>query len=135
MQQITPFLMFAGDQYGRAEEALELYVGLFPRSRVIAIERYGAGDPIGVEGTVRLARFSIDGLEVKAFDSAVAHQFSFTPSLSLFVEVGTEGEFDRIFAGLAEEGELLMPPDNYGFSRRFGWLNDRFGVSWQVNLA
>ena len=135
MQKIAPFLMFAGEQHGRAEEAINFYVELIPRSRVIEIDRYGPGDENGDAGTVRLVRFSIDGLEVMAIDSAVAHQFSFTPSLSLFIEVESEPEFERIFGGLAEAGELLMPADTYGFSRKFGWVNDRFGVSWQVNLA
>ncbi|TIO83900.1 MAG: VOC family protein, partial [Mesorhizobium sp.] len=46
----------------------------------------------------------------------------------------SEHELDRIVGVLAEDGALLMPTDDYGFSRRFAWLNDRFGVSWQINL-
>ncbi len=63
------------------------------------------------------------------------HAFTFTPSMSLFVECESPGEFERLHEQLAAGGETLMPPDDYGFSTRFAWLNDRFGVSWQLNLA
>jgi predicted 3-demethylubiquinone-9 3-methyltransferase (glyoxalase superfamily) len=64
----------------------------------------------------------------------VSHGFTFTPSLSLFVDCESEADLERIFAALSEGGGVLMPLGNYGFSRRFGWVNDRFGVSWQLNL-
>jgi predicted 3-demethylubiquinone-9 3-methyltransferase (glyoxalase superfamily) len=51
------------------------------------------------------------------------------------VECGSEAEIDGYFAALIQGGQAMMPLDNYGFSRRFGWLADRFGVSWQFNLA
>lgn len=70
-----------------------------------------------------------------ATDSWVKHAFSFTPAVSLFVECESESEIDRLNAALGEGGSSLMPIDNYGFSRRFAWVNDRFGVSWQLNLA
>ncbi|WP_219999912.1 VOC family protein [Halomonas sp. LBP4] len=60
---------------------------------------------------------------------------TFTPSMSLFVESESEAELDEAFAQLSSGGEVLMPPDDYGFSARFTWLNDRFGVSWQLNLT
>jgi predicted 3-demethylubiquinone-9 3-methyltransferase (glyoxalase superfamily) len=68
-------------------------------------------------------------------DSFVAHDFSFTPSFSVWIETESEDELERLFAALADGGSTLMPLDNYGFSRRFGWVNDRFHVSWQLNLA
>ena len=68
-------------------------------------------------------------------DSHVKHSFTFTPSISIFVECADEIEQQRAFTQLAEGGSVLMPLDNYGFSARFGWVNDRFGVSWQLNLA
>jgi predicted 3-demethylubiquinone-9 3-methyltransferase (glyoxalase superfamily) len=54
--------------------------------------------------------------------------------MSLFVECEDEAEMDAAFTRLSEGGAVLMPPGNYGFSTRFAWLNDRFGVSWQLNL-
>ena len=59
---------------------------------------------------------------------------TFTPSMSLFVECVGEAEFDRVFAELSSGGAVLMPPNDYGFSTRFAWIDDRFGVSWQLNL-
>jgi predicted 3-demethylubiquinone-9 3-methyltransferase (glyoxalase superfamily) len=64
----------------------------------------------------------------------VQHAFTFTPSLSLFVDCESEAELDRLFSALAEGGQILMPLEDHGFSTRFGWANDRFGVSWQLNL-
>lgn len=81
-----------------------------------------------------MARAEIAGLEVMLSDSYVQHAFTFTPSLSLFVTCTSEDEQSRIVKELGEGGGMLMPLDNYGFSRRFAWLNDRFGVSWQINL-
>lgn len=69
-----------------------------------------------------------------AIDSAAQHQFNFTPSMSLFVGCETEEELDLLFGALSEAGQVLMPLDDYGFSRRFAWVNDRFGASWQLNL-
>jgi len=65
----------------------------------------------------------------------VKHGFGFTPAMSLFVECESETELDAAFNRLSEGGNVLMPVGNYGFSSRFGWLTDRFGVSWQLNLA
>ncbi len=133
MKQITTFLMFVGDSHGRAEEAINFYVSLFPDSTIDAIERYGAGDT-DPEGTVRQALFTINGQQFRAMDSAAAHQFTFTPAISLYIECGSHDELTRLYQRLAENGQPLMPLDNYGFSQLFGWVNDRFGVSWQLNL-
>jgi predicted 3-demethylubiquinone-9 3-methyltransferase (glyoxalase superfamily) len=67
-------------------------------------------------------------------DSPVKHAFTFTPSMSLFVACNSESELRRLADALLEDGEVLMPLDNYGISKLFVWLNDRFGVSWQLNL-
>lgn len=129
MATAAPFLMFEG----RAEEALAHYCAVVPASRVLEVDRYGKDQP-GPEGSIRLARAEIAGLEVLVSDSYVQHAFTFTPSVSLFVTCASEDEQAEIVRGLGEGGAMLMPLDNYGFSRRFAWLNDRFGVSWQINL-
>ena len=126
---IAPFLMFTG----QAEEALGHYVSLFEGSRIEQITRWGPGGP-APEGQVMMATVVLAGQKVMASDSPPVHAFTFTPSLSLFVACGSEEEFKRVLAGLSEGGETLMPAGDYGFSRRYAWLNDRFGVSWQVNL-
>jgi predicted 3-demethylubiquinone-9 3-methyltransferase (glyoxalase superfamily) len=118
---------------GQAGEAIAFYVGLIPDSEIVDIARYGAGEP-GPEGTVKFAVVRLAGQEVLFSDSFVSHGFTFTPSLSLFVDCASEADLERIFTALSEGGGVLMPLGNYGFSRRFGWVNDRFGVSWQLNL-
>lgn len=126
----TPFLMFQGE----ADEALAFYVSVFDDARIEDIRRYGPDGP-GREGTVMQALFRLGGLRVKCIDSPVRHAFGFTPSFSFFIDCGSEAEIRRLAEVLAEGGEVLMPLGDHGFSRRFAWLNDRFGVSWQLNLA
>ena len=134
MRDLHPFLMFCGDQAGRAEEAVNLYCSIFPDSRVLDIARYGPdeGQP---EGSVRTAAFQLGGYRLTAIDSHAPHAFTFTPAVSLWVECSSADELDRVAAALAEDGMFLMPVGNYGFSTRFGWVADRFGVTWQLNLV
>ena len=68
-------------------------------------------------------------------DSPVRHDFTFTPAFSLFVECDSEDQIRWLFEELSEEGRVFMPLESYGFSRQFTWVADRFGVSWQLNLA
>ena len=126
---VSTFLMFEGD----AQEAMSLYASVFPRFRIEHIERYGPGEP-GPEGTVKTSRVDLNGQRLMFSDSFVKHAFTFTPSISLFVDFASGGELDAAFARLSEGGKVLMPVDDYGFSSRFGWCSDRFGVSWQLNL-
>ena len=130
-KQVTPFLMFQG---GVAEEAITFYTSLFDDGKILDIARYGPGQS-GPEGTVMRASFALAGQSFFCSDSPVRHGFDFTPSMSIWVEAESEAELGRLFAALGEGGGVLMPLDNYGFSARFGWVNDRFGVSWQLNLA
>lgn len=125
---ITPFLMFDG----KAEEAMRFYVGLFADSTLRSIERYRAGEA-GAEGSVKRAEFTVAGQPVLCIDSPTRHAFGFTPSFSLFVDCDSEAELDSAFEQLSAGGHVLMLPDNYGFSQRFAWLSDRYGVSWQLN--
>jgi predicted 3-demethylubiquinone-9 3-methyltransferase (glyoxalase superfamily) len=131
MTSAVPFLMFQG---GKGEEAIDFYVATVPDSRVVEIERFAAGEQ-GPEGTIKRARIVIAGQTVLVHDSFIRHQFDFTPSFSFFVDCDDEAAFDRLVAALSDGGYVLMPPDNYGWSRKFGWVSDRFGVSWQVDLA
>jgi predicted 3-demethylubiquinone-9 3-methyltransferase (glyoxalase superfamily) len=118
---------------GVAEEAIRFYVSLFADAEITTMERYEAGEA-GEEGTVKRAAFVIKGQEFMAFDSAIKHGFTFTPSISLFVQCETGEEIDRLYGKLSDGGQALMPLGNYGFSEKFGWISDRFGVSWQLNL-
>jgi len=128
-QRVHTQLMFEG----QAEEAMRLYVSAVPDSRIVAIERYGPGED-GPEGSVKHAVFSLMGEELRCIDSFVAHEFTFTPAMSLFVTCRSEAELDALAAKLSEGGQTFMPLDSYGFSKRFTFFADRFGVSWQLNL-
>jgi predicted 3-demethylubiquinone-9 3-methyltransferase (glyoxalase superfamily) len=129
-RKVMTHLMFVGS----AEEAMTLYVSLFADSAITQIERYGPGE-MGAEGTVKQARFTLAGREFIAIDSPIKHAFTFTPSISVFVECESDTELETVFERLSDGGAVLMPLGDYGFSTRFGWLTDRFGVSWQLNLA
>jgi predicted 3-demethylubiquinone-9 3-methyltransferase (glyoxalase superfamily) len=127
--KVTPFLMFQGD----AADAMQFYVLLFPDGKVLDDMRYGPGEA-GVEGSVNRASFAIGGQKFLCIDSTVKHDFTFTPSVSIFIDCESEEELQRLFAALSEGGTVFMPLSVYGFSRGFGWVSDRFGVSWQINL-
>ncbi len=127
---VCPFLMF---QKKDAEEAMNFYVSLFPDGKVIELVHFAKGKQ-GPEGSVKTGVFSVAGQTIRVFDSPVKHAFTFTPASSLFVECESEAEIGRLAAALAEGGNVMMPLDNYGFSRQFTWISDRYGVSWQLNL-
>jgi predicted 3-demethylubiquinone-9 3-methyltransferase (glyoxalase superfamily) len=126
---IAPLLMFPGT----AQRAMRKYVALFPGSRIVSLETYAAGEP-GAEGTVKRAVFELHGSRFLCIDSPVAHDFSFTPSISLFVDCDTLDQFERALAALSQNGKVFMPAAAYGFSQRFAWIADDFGVSWQLNV-
>ena len=127
--RIKTFLMFEGT----AEDAMNFYVSLFDDAKIISIERYGPA-AMGSEGTVLKACFELAGHELMCIDSPVKHEFTFTPSISLFVDLEREAQINEIFEKLSEEGQILMPLGEYPFSRKYGWVADKFGVSWQLNL-
>jgi predicted 3-demethylubiquinone-9 3-methyltransferase (glyoxalase superfamily) len=120
-------------QEGNAQDAMALYASVFPGFRVESIERYGSGEA-GAPGTVKRADAVLYGHRLVVIDSPVKHAFTFTPAVSLFVDFASADALDAAFATLADGGQVFMPVGNYGFSRRFGWCSDRFGVSWQLNL-
>lgn len=130
MQKITTFLMFEG----QAEAAMNFYMSLFPDSKILSIQRYGAEGP-GREGSVVHAVFSLDGQQFMCIDSPAKHGFTFTPATSLFVTCESEAEVDTLFGKLSEGGKVLMPLDAYPFAKRYGWCGDRFGVSWQIRFS
>ena len=130
MRTITTFLMFTG----KAEEAMNYYVSLFTDSRIDRVSHYGENDD-GPAGTVRHAVFSLRGQRFMCIDSPIEHGFTFTPAMSLHVSCDTESELDKLYAGLTDGGQILMPLDSYPFSKKYAWVNDKFGVSWQLTLA
>jgi predicted 3-demethylubiquinone-9 3-methyltransferase (glyoxalase superfamily) len=115
MQKITPFLWFDG----KAEEAAKFYTSIFKNSKIGSISRYGEGGP-GPKGAVLSATFELDGQEFIALNGGP--QFTFSPAISFFVNCETQEELDEIWEKLCAGGK----------KNRCGWLQDKFGVSWQV---
>jgi predicted 3-demethylubiquinone-9 3-methyltransferase (glyoxalase superfamily) len=119
---------------GNAEKAMKFYVSLFPDAEVLDVVRYGPNEP-GVEGSTKKGRVSIGGQSIIFIDSTVKHDFSFTPAFSFFVECKSDEEIGYLHSELSAGGTVFMPLGDHGFSRKFAWIGDQFGVSWQLNLA
>ena len=122
MQKITPHLWFDRE----AKEAAELYVSLLPNSRVTNVTTL-TGTP---SGDCDIVSFELAGLPFMAIGAGPL--FKFNPSVSLQVRCSTKEEADAIWGGLAPGGKVLMPLDAYPFSERYGWVQDKYGLSWQV---
>jgi predicted 3-demethylubiquinone-9 3-methyltransferase (glyoxalase superfamily) len=121
-QKVTPCLLFVGDVYGRAEEALNLYTSVFPGSPVDGILRYAPGEP-GREGTVKHAQFALAGRKFMVMDGPGEHPFGFNEAVSFVVSCDTQAEIDGYWSRLTADG---------GAESRCGWLKDPVGVSWQI---
>ena len=127
---ISTFFTFQKED---AEEAMNFYVSLFDDSKIVDLVRWEAGGP-GKEGTIMSARFILSGKAYICSDSPPVHAWDFSPAVSNFVDCKSESELDKLYAALSEGGQVMMPAGNYGFSQKFGWVQDKFGISWQLNL-
>jgi predicted 3-demethylubiquinone-9 3-methyltransferase (glyoxalase superfamily) len=123
-QKISTFLMFTG----QAEEAMNFYISLFADSEITKILHQQ-------DGTVMHATFTLKGQSFMCIDSSIDHDFTFTPSMSLFVQCDSQDEINGLYEKLSEGGSVLMPLGELPGSEKFGWVQDQFGVSWQLNLA
>jgi len=129
MQKITPNLWY-DDQ---AEEAAKSYTSIFKHSKLRGITRYGeAGAKVSgrPKGSIMTVTFEIEGQEFIALNGGP--QFKFTPSVSFLVACKTKDEVNAVWKELSEGGTALMELGEYPFSERYGWTQDRYGLSWQV---
>jgi len=115
MQKITPFLWFDGN----AEEAANFYISIFKNSKMGKISRYGDAGP-GPKGSAMSVTFQLEGQEFYALNGGP--QFKFTPAISFFVNCETQQEVDELWEKLSADGR----------TDRCGWLQDKFGLSWQI---
>lgn len=139
MQKITPCLWFDNN----CEEAVNFYTSIFPNSKIKSILRYPEGvteGPMaGMGGKIWTAYFELDGLAFQALDGGPL--FKLNPSISFFVNFDPSRDpqavehLDTLWAKLSEGGTALMPLQEYPFSKRYGWIQDRWGVSWQLILT
>jgi len=132
MQKITPFLWFDN----QAEEAAKLYTSLFKNGKIGKIARYGKeGYEIhGREvGSVMTVEFELAGYKLAGLNGGP--HFKFTPAISFFVVCETEAEVDALWQKLSQDGMTLMELQKYDWSEKYGWLLDKYGLSWQVSLG
>lgn len=118
---IIPSLLFTVNQFGRAEEAISLYIGIFPGSSITELIKYPAED--NNAGKIMYSSFKLNGYDMIAIDGPGEHAYTFSEGLSLVVECDTQEEIDHYWYKLTAGG---------GAESMCGWLKDRFGVSWQI---
>ena len=127
---VTPMLMFKGN----AEKAMTTYVSLFSNARIAQLLLYGPED-VGPEGTVMRGRMEIGAQNIYFLDTVQEHDFSFVPASTLWVCCETKAEMDDAFFKLSDGGQVITPIGSYPFNDYYGWVTDRFGVSWQLALC
>lgn len=125
MQKIVPHLWFDKE----ALEAAKWYITLFKNSKVYdttTLKDTPSGD-------AQIVNFKLNNLDFSAISAGP--YFSFNPSISLMVGCSTEEEVDRLYNELSSEGKVLMPIDSYPFCKRYSWVQDKYGLSWQIMLV
>ncbi len=131
-QKITPHLWFDS----QAEEAAKFYTSLFNDSKIGRTASYGKagfeihGQP---EGKLMTIEFELEGQKFLGLNAGP--YFKFTPSVSFHVKCKTKDEVDAIWKKLSSGGTVLMELGKYPFSEKYGWCNDKYGLSWQVIFA
>lgn len=131
-QKIVPWLWFDS----QAEEAAHFYTALFPNSRIGGVLHHSdEGEDITGKppGSVMTVDFQLAGYRFTGLNGGP--QFTFTPAISFFVVCETEPELDALWAGLVEGGHILMALDQYDWSTKYGWLQDKYGITWQLSLG
>jgi len=129
---ISPFLWFNDN----AEEAVNFYISLFKNSKINSLTRYGEEEPETIgrpKGSVMTVDFLIEGQVFTALNGGPVYEI--TPAISFFVNCESIKEIDALWAKLSVEGTVMMELDKYPFSEKYGWIQDRFGVSWQLILS
>ena len=131
-QRIKPCLWFNDE----AEPAVAFYASIFEHSRIKGITRYGEAGARASgrqKGSVMIVEFELADREFMALNGGP--HFKFTPALSFFMACETEQEIDSLWAKLSEGGTARMRLDKYPFAAKYGWCEDRYGVSWQMMLS
>jgi predicted 3-demethylubiquinone-9 3-methyltransferase (glyoxalase superfamily) len=119
---IMPSLLFVGNKYGQAEEAIKFYLSVFKASKMGMIHRYGKDQAPDKEDSVMYADFMVENTWFAAMDSAHEHKFDFNEAVSFMVECEDQREIDTYWQKLSAVPE----------SEQCGWLKDKYGISWQI---
>ena len=125
--KITTFLMYNN----QAEEAINLYTSLFDDSEIITMVKYDEDGP-GEPGTVQHSIFTLNGQVFMAIDANSGQELPMNPAISLYVTVKDNAEMERLYNGLKKEGAILMPKTEMPPYNQFAWVQDKYGVSFQL---
>lgn len=138
----TTFLTFVGAQCGKAEEAINFYTSIFPNSEIISVLKYSEGEAGGTPELVKYGVFILNGAEYMVSESNYNHAWSFTPAVSIFISDKSDDVIQTLFEKLSSNGGQVMVPldsyqgdGDYGFGKKFGWCQDKYGISWQFVLT
>ena len=137
----TTFLTFVGDNCGKAQEAINFYTSIFPNSEIKSIINYQQGEAGGTPKLIKHGVFTLNRTEYMVSESNFKHNWSFSPGVSLFIASKSESEIDTLFEKISSNGgQVMVPLDNYktgdyGFGKKFGWCQDKYGINWQFNLS
>lgn len=126
MQKIVPHLWYDKE----AKEAAQFYIGLFEKSKLVSTKVIKNPPPYD---DAEIVIFELAGQQFMAISAGP--YFKFNPSISLMVACATSEEVDRMWEALSEGGTELMALGEYPFSKRYAWVQDRYGLSWQLMLA
>ncbi len=126
-QKIVPNLWF--DTQADVEAAAAFYTALFPESRVLNTAVLHDTP----NGSTEIIDIELYGQRFTLFNGGSF--FKFNPSVSFMVSCATRADIDRLWTAMLEGGSLLMPLESYSFSEYYGWVVDKFGVSWQLILS
>ncbi|MGB3151645.1 MAG: VOC family protein [Maribacter sp.] len=137
----STFFTFVGDQCGKAEEAINFYTSIFPNSEIKNIRKYAEGEEGGTPELIKYAAFTLNGTDYLVSESNYNHDWTFTPAVSLFISDNSDDLIIKLFKMLSSNGgKVMIPLENYhgegdyGFGKKFGWCEDKYGVSWQFVL-
>jgi predicted 3-demethylubiquinone-9 3-methyltransferase (glyoxalase superfamily) len=132
IQKISPFLWFDT----QALDAANFYASVFKNARVKTSNRYSDEGAAGAgmqQGSIMAVVFELEGQEFTALNGGPV--FKISPSISFMVHCRTEEKINNLWYKLSEGGKVLMELNKYPFSERYGWIEDKFGVSWQLILS
>jgi predicted 3-demethylubiquinone-9 3-methyltransferase (glyoxalase superfamily) len=119
-----------------AEEAIRFYASVFENSKIGSIAYYGeAGHEFHHRPNDSLMTIclTIDDQELMGLNGGPV--FSINPAISFYISCKSESEVDSLYKKLSNGGSVLMELNQYPFSQRYAWVNDKFGVSWQLNFT
>ncbi len=134
----TTFLTFVGNQCGKAAEAINFYTSIFPNSEIKTIKNYSEGESGGTPELIKYGVFMLNGTDYMISESNYNHAWSFTPAVSIFIGDNSDNLIKELFEKLSSNGGQIMVPldsyhgeGDYGFGEKFGWCEDKYGISWQ----